>query len=87
MTHSEQLLPLIERLLKITKVKRTDIGGIAIAGGGPGSFTGLRIGMATAKGLAQGWNVPLASVSTLLVMAFPWCGTFGLVSPIIGSPS
>jgi tRNA threonylcarbamoyladenosine biosynthesis protein TsaB len=82
LTHSEQLLPLIERLLKITKVKRTDIGGIAIAGG-PGSFTGLRIGMATAKGLAQGWDVPLASVSTLLVMAFPWCGTFGLVSPLL----
>lgn len=79
LTHSEQLLPLIDDLLQQAKVAPADLGGIAVAGG-PGSFTGLRIGMATAKGLAQGLKIPLVSISTLLALAFQQAGCCCLAS-------
>jgi tRNA threonylcarbamoyladenosine biosynthesis protein TsaB len=75
LTHSEQLLPLIDDLLQQTKVTLADLEGIAVSGG-PGSFTGLRIGMATAKGLAQGLKIPLVSVSTLLALAYQQAGCY-----------
>jgi tRNA threonylcarbamoyladenosine biosynthesis protein TsaB len=84
LTHSEQLLPLIDELLHQTKIARTALGGIAVSSG-PGSFTGLRIGMATAKGLAQGLNLPLVSVPTLLALAFLQGGHPGLVSPVLNA--
>lgn len=84
LTHSEQLLPLIDDLLQQTKISRADLGGIAVAGG-PGSFTGLRIGMATAKGLAQGLAIPLVSVPTLLALAYLQMGRVGLVSPMLNA--
>ncbi|MGI6587345.1 MAG: tRNA (adenosine(37)-N6)-threonylcarbamoyltransferase complex dimerization subunit type 1 TsaB [Peptococcia bacterium] len=84
LTHSEQLLPLIDDLLQQAKVDLVDLEGIAVSGG-PGSFTGLRIGMATAKGLAQGLKIPLVSIPTLLALAFPQMGHLGLVSPLMNA--
>lgn len=84
LTHSEQLLPLIDDLLQQTKVDISNLEGIAISGG-PGSFTGLRIGMSTAKGLAQGLNIPLLSVPTLLALAYQQAGRNGLISPVFNA--
>jgi tRNA threonylcarbamoyladenosine biosynthesis protein TsaB len=84
LTHSEQLLPLIDDLLVQSRVSKDEIGGIAIAGG-PGSFTGLRIGMATAKGLAQGLDIPLVSIPTLQALAFTHLSEGGLISPVMNA--
>ena len=62
--HAEIILPLIETLLAKTHVTVQELSGIAVSIG-PGSFTGLRIGLATAKGLAYESGVPLVGVSTL----------------------
>ena len=84
LTHSEQLLPLIDELLHQVKIDISEVEGIAISGG-PGSFTGLRIGMATAKGLAQGLNKPLVSIPTLLALAYQQTGRWGLVTPVLNA--
>ncbi len=78
--HSERLLPMVARLLEETGSELADLDGIAV-GAGPGSFTGLRIGMGTAKGLCVGLGVPLVAVSTLEGLALnavagtPVCAT------------
>lgn len=84
LTHSEQLLPLIDLLLRQARVKLADLAGIAVSSG-PGSFTGLRIGMATAKGLAQGLQIPLCGIPTLLALAFLAEGQQGLVVPLLNA--
>jgi tRNA threonylcarbamoyl adenosine modification protein YeaZ len=61
--HAEQLMPLLDRLLD---GHRPDA---VLVGCGPGSFTGLRVGIAAAHGLAIGWGVPLAGMSTLALIA------------------
>jgi tRNA threonylcarbamoyl adenosine modification protein YeaZ len=61
--HGETLLPGIERFLDAHGVGRADLAGIVV-GTGPGAFTGLRVGIATAKGLAHGLGIPLVGVST-----------------------
>jgi tRNA threonylcarbamoyladenosine biosynthesis protein TsaB len=66
--HSEELLVLIDRLLKGLRVSMSDLGGIAVSIG-PGSFTGLRVGLAAAKGLCLSAGLPLVSVGTLDVFA------------------
>jgi tRNA threonylcarbamoyladenosine biosynthesis protein TsaB len=66
--HGGILLPIIDEVLKKSDTPRESIGLIA-AGLGPGSFTGLRIGIATAKGLAMALHCPLAGISTLDAMA------------------
>ncbi len=73
-THSERLLPSIDRLLEETRIDFSGIAGIAVTVG-PGSFTGLRIGLASAKGLAMASSLPLVGVSTLEAMArnLPYC--------------
>ncbi len=68
-SHAVQLSVFIEELLKTSGVSRKEIKAIAISKG-PGSYTGLRIGVSTAKGLAYGLGVPLISVSTLQAMAY-----------------
>jgi len=67
-THSERLLPTVENLLAQIDMKPEDISGIAISIG-PGSFTGLRIGLSTAKGLCFGLKIPLYVTSTLRSLA------------------
>lgn len=67
-THSKTLLPMTHSLLRDMGLTVQDVDQIAVAHG-PGSFTGIRIGMATAKGLAMGAGKPLIGVSTLEAMA------------------
>lgn len=81
-THSQKLMPLIDALLQACERQLEDVDIIAVAEG-PGSFTGLRIGVATAKGLAHGANIPVIGVSTLDGLAFnlPYCE--GLICPML----
>ena len=72
LTHSETLLPMIRRMYDISGLKLEDTDAIALSAG-PGSFTGLRIGAATAKGLALALNIPVISVSSLQSMAYGLC--------------
>jgi tRNA threonylcarbamoyladenosine biosynthesis protein TsaB len=67
--HSTELAPTMVRMLDQQGVAPTDISAVAVASG-PGSFTGLRIGMSVAKGLAEACNVPILGVPTLDVLAF-----------------
>ena len=73
-TYSERLLPLIERALQDAGITLGQVEGFAVAVG-PGSFTGLRIGLSTAKGLVVVGGQPLVGVSTLEAMAWtlPFC--------------
>jgi len=66
--HAETVAPTIAALLGAMGLEPKDLGAVA-CGAGPGSFTGLRIGLSTAKGLAQSLNIPLVTVSTLDVLA------------------
>jgi tRNA threonylcarbamoyladenosine biosynthesis protein TsaB len=69
LTHSQTLIPMTEQLLKNTGLSLKDIDAVAV-NAGPGSFTGVRIGVAAAKGLAFPDNLPCISVSTLSSMAY-----------------
>ena len=69
LTHSRTLLPMVENLLANCGVSLADVDAIAVAHG-PGSFTGVRIGVATVKGLALGADKPCLGVSTLEAMAW-----------------
>ena len=69
LTHSQTLLPMIEKCLQMANVSIEDIDLIAVANG-PGSFTGVRIGIATVKGIAFTSNVECVEVSTLESMAY-----------------
>ncbi len=71
--HSVRLLPLIEDLLAEAGLSLEELDGIAVVSG-PGSFTGLRIGMTVAKTLAQVLNVPVVGVSTLEALVYPLQG-------------
>ncbi|MCI7330308.1 MAG: tRNA (adenosine(37)-N6)-threonylcarbamoyltransferase complex dimerization subunit type 1 TsaB [Selenomonadaceae bacterium] len=68
LTHSETLMPHIEQVLQMAGVKKAELDGIAVSIG-PGSFTGLRIGLAAAKAMAYVLNKPLVGVSTLAALA------------------
>ena len=68
LTHSRTLLPMVDAMLKNAELTLEDIGAFAIAAG-PGSFTGLRIGIAAVKGLAWAEEKPCIVVSTLEAMA------------------
>ena len=81
-THSAVLLPMIEDLLRAAKTSVGDLGFLA-ATVGPGSFTGVRIGVSTVKGLAFAGHIPCVGVSTLEAMAANFAGIEGLVVPVI----
>ena len=81
-THSQTLLPMIDEIFRMTEQDKDSIDAIAIAAG-PGSFTGLRIGSATAKGLGLALNVPLISVPTLDAMAYQCFDTVSTICPIM----
>ncbi|MBB6478691.1 tRNA (adenosine(37)-N6)-threonylcarbamoyltransferase complex dimerization subunit type 1 TsaB [Spirochaeta isovalerica] len=80
--HSENLMVQIEHLFKLSNLESRDLDLIAVAAG-PGSFTGLRIAMSTAKGLALGAQCDLVSLSTLDVYASIREDFDGLVVPVI----
>ena len=67
-SHSENLHVFIEQVLKESNLHPKAIKAIAISAG-PGSYTGLRIGVATAKGLCYGWDIPLIALPTLRILA------------------
>ena len=67
-THSERLTPLIDVLLRQSGIDKGELGGIAISIG-PGSFTGLRIGLAAAKTMAYALGIPVVGISTLAALA------------------
>ena len=81
-THSQTLLPMIDEIVKMTETDLNTIDAIAVSGG-PGSFTGLRIGSATAKGLGLALDKPLIHVPTLDAMAYQQYGTDRLICPIM----
>lgn len=68
LTHSRTLMPIVEAMLKNTGLTVQDCDAVAVAAG-PGSFTGIRIGVSAAKGLAFAADKPCAAVSTLEAMA------------------
>ena len=80
--HAEQLIPMIEAALEQSQVVRQDLSGVAVSMG-PGSYTGLRIGASTAKGLAAALDVPLIGVPSLEALAAqaePWAEAGDLVA-------
>ena len=81
-THSTTLLPLIESMLSLHSLTYDDIDVYA-AVCGPGSFTGIRIGVSTVKGLAFSGNVPCVGVSALESMAENFRGFSGIIAPVI----
>ncbi len=76
-TQSELLLPMVEDMLKRLKRPTDDISLIAVSVG-PGSFTGVRIGVSLVKGLAFGSDIPIAPVSTLEALAYNLLGLDGI---------
>ena len=83
-THSETLLPMVEAAMKHSKISTDEIELFAVSNG-PGSFTGVRIGSATVKGLAFGRNVPCVDVSTLEALAFNLTGFDGIICPVMNA--
>lgn len=81
-THSETLLPMIDEICRMTDTDVNTLDAIAVSGG-PGSFTGLRIGSATAKGLALALDIPIVHVPTLDAMAYNVYGTDMIICPIM----
>ena len=81
-THSQTLLPMLDEIARMIELDLSTIDAIAVAGG-PGSFTGLRIGSATAKGLGLALKKPLVHVPTVEGLAFNLWGTDKLVCPIM----
>lgn len=81
-THSQTLLPMLDEMAKMIELDLNTLDAIAVAGG-PGSFTGLRIGAATAKGLGLALKKPLISVPTVDGLAYNLCGTDKIVCPLM----
>ena len=81
-THSQTLLPMLDEIAKMTELDLNTIDAIAVAAG-PGSFTGLRIGSATAKGLGLALKKPLVAVPTVEGLAYNLYDTQGLICPIM----
>ena len=81
-THSQTLLPVIDEMMRLLDMEPSAVDAIAVSGG-PGSFTGLRIGSATAKGLGLALKKPLIHVPTLDAMAYGLFGASGLICPMM----
>ena len=81
-THSQTLLPMIEAMLAMADFSVKELDAIAVAAG-PGSFTGLRIGASTAKGLGQALHIPLIAVPALEGLAYNLAGADALVCPMM----
>ena len=81
-THSQTLLPMLDEVAKMIELDLNTIDAIAVAAG-PGSFTGLRIGSATAKGLGLALKKTLVSVPTLEGIAYNFCGSEKVICPMM----
>lgn len=81
-THSQTLLPMVAEVAKMIDLDWDTVDAIAVSGG-PGSFTGLRIGSATAKGLGLAKNIPLVHVPTIDAMACNFFGAQHLICPML----
>ena len=81
-THSQTLLPMLDEVKRMIDLELSSLDAIAVAAG-PGSFTGLRIGSATAKGLGLALNKPLISVPTVDALAMNLYGAGGYICPIM----
>lgn len=81
-THSQTLLPMFDEVAKMLELDLNTLDAIAVSGG-PGSFTGLRIGTATAKGLGLALKKPLIHVPTLDAMAYNLWGNESLICPMM----
>ncbi len=76
-THSELLMPHIDKLLRMAGIKKTELKAVAVSIG-PGAFTGLRIGLATAKTLAYALQIPIVGVPSLAALAYG-CSVPGVI--------
>lgn len=81
-THSQTLLPMLDEIVKMTELDLATIDGIAVAAG-PGSFTGLRIGSATAKGLGLALGRPIIAVPTVEALAYNLYDARDLICPVM----
>ncbi len=81
-THSQTLLPMLDEIKKMVELDLNSVDAIAVAKG-PGSFTGLRIGSATAKGLGLALNKPVIGVPTVDALAYNFYGTDKLICPLM----
>ena len=81
-THSQTLLPMLDEIVKMTELDLNSVDAIAVAAG-PGSFTGLRIGSATAKGLGLALKKPLVAIPTVEGLAYNLYDTQGIICPIM----
>lgn len=81
-THSQTLLPLVENMMRCAEVEMNNLECIAVTAG-PGSFTGIRIGVAAVKGLAFALNIPCVAVSTLYAIACNLIGMDCIACPVM----
>ncbi len=81
-THSQTLLPMMDEICRMTDLDPASLDAVALAAG-PGSFTGLRIGSATAKGLGFALGIPLIEVPTLEGLAYNLYGTADCICPLM----
>lgn len=82
LTHSQTLMPMVESMLKASLTDIKEIDGFAVSAG-PGSFTGIRIGISAVKGMAAAGNLPCAAVSTLRAMAENYSDTDCIVCAVM----
>ena len=82
LTHSETIMPALDQVLMAAEIHCKDIDCV-VAVAGPGSFTGVRIGVCAAKGLAHAWNKPCARVDALEALAMNVYGFDGIACPIL----
>ncbi len=83
-THSETLMPMVDQILRDCEIGVPDLNAIAVTIG-PGSFTGLRIGLAAAKGLSLASSKPLVGISTLDVLAHNFAYSESLICPVLNA--
>ena len=81
-THSQTLLPMLDEVAKMIELDLNSIDAIAVSGG-PGSFTGLRIGSATAKGLGLALGKPLIHIPTVDALAYNLAGNRDIICPLM----
>jgi len=82
LTHSQTLMPMVENTLKYTNTSASELDVISVSAG-PGSFTGVRIGVAAAKGLADAFGTPCFAVSSLEAAAYPFKGEDAVICAVM----